>query len=127
MAFTPMNVAEIFEAFIDTSEKPLPIRLTAFDGSVAGPDDAKVGLNVRSLDALNYIVTHLRDDVGFGRAFVTGEIELTRVRLGHPIEAFDALMKLHEQFVMPPAATLAKIVRSLRSMGLPYVPVVPED
>lgn len=126
MAFTPMTVAEIFEAFIDTSEKPLPLRLTAFDGSAAGPEDAKVGINVRSRDALNHIVTHLRDDVGFGRAFVTGELELTRVSLGHPIEAFGALMDLHDQFEVPPAATLAKVVRSLRAMGLPYVPEIPE-
>lgn len=126
MAFTSMTVAEIFEAFIDTSEKPLPLRLTAFDGSAAGPEDAKVGINVRSRDALNYIVTHLRDDVGFGRAFVTGELELTRVSLGHPIEAFGALMDLHDQFEVPPAATLAKVVRSLRAMGLPYVPEIPE-
>ncbi|MEV0454195.1 cyclopropane-fatty-acyl-phospholipid synthase family protein [Catellatospora methionotrophica] len=53
----------------------VPVRFTAYDGSVAGPADAAVGFEVRSERALSYLVTG-RHELGLARAYVSGDLEV---------------------------------------------------
>ncbi len=52
------------------------VRLELFDGSSAGPVDAPVSIEIRSLRALSYLAT-ARGDLGLARAYVAGDIEVT--------------------------------------------------
>jgi cyclopropane-fatty-acyl-phospholipid synthase len=53
----------------------LPVRVSAFDGSVAGPDDAVVSVRVANERALRRIVT-APGPLGLARAYVAGDLEL---------------------------------------------------
>ncbi len=50
------------------------IRVTAYDGSAAGPSDAAVQLHVRTPRALNYLVT-APGELGLARAYVAGDLD----------------------------------------------------
>ncbi len=65
---------------------PLPLRVRAWDGSVAGPQDAAAVVTVRSPRALRRVL-YSPNEVGLGRAYVTGEIDVD----GDLSEALDAL------------------------------------
>jgi cyclopropane-fatty-acyl-phospholipid synthase len=52
------------------------LRVTAFDGSTAGPADATLGLELRTPLALRYLITG-GGTLGMSRAFVTGDLVLT--------------------------------------------------
>ncbi len=52
-----------------------PLQIQAYDGSVAGPDDAEVGLQIRSPKALSYLVT-APGELGLARAYVAGELDV---------------------------------------------------
>jgi cyclopropane-fatty-acyl-phospholipid synthase len=51
------------------------VRVTAYDGSQAGPAGAAVGLHVRSRRALAHLVS-APGELGFARAYVSGEMDL---------------------------------------------------
>ena len=53
----------------------MPVAFRAYDGSSFGPADARTTIVVRSPDALRRIVT-APDELGFGRAYVAGELEV---------------------------------------------------
>jgi cyclopropane-fatty-acyl-phospholipid synthase len=53
----------------------LPVAVRAFDGSRTGPDDAPATIVIRSPEALQRIV-QAPGELGFGRAYVTGELDL---------------------------------------------------
>jgi cyclopropane-fatty-acyl-phospholipid synthase len=52
-----------------------PLAIEAYDGSSAGPSDAKVRLVLRSPKALSYLIT-APSSLGFARAYVSGELEI---------------------------------------------------
>ncbi|MGA8246576.1 MAG: SAM-dependent methyltransferase, partial [Nocardioides sp.] len=52
----------------------LPVRLRAWDGSEAGPDDAPV-VELRSSDALRRLLWH-PGELGAAQAYVTGELDV---------------------------------------------------
>ncbi len=54
---------------------PLPFRVRAWDGSAAGPADAAAAVTVRSPRALRRVL-YSPNEVGLGRAYVTGEIDV---------------------------------------------------
>jgi cyclopropane-fatty-acyl-phospholipid synthase len=51
------------------------LRITAYDGSAAGPDDASVKIHLVSPAALSYLIT-APSSLGLARAFVSGELEI---------------------------------------------------
>jgi cyclopropane-fatty-acyl-phospholipid synthase len=59
----------------DLLGRDLPVGVTAYDGSRAGPADASATLAIRSPDALRRIVTS-PGELGFARAYVSGDLEL---------------------------------------------------
>jgi cyclopropane-fatty-acyl-phospholipid synthase len=72
-AVSDTRVAEAFANLIESDSR---IRLIAYDGSVAGREDAPVTLDIRSESAVRYIAT-APSDLGLARAFVSGELELS--------------------------------------------------
>ncbi len=52
-----------------------PLRITAYDGSVAGPEDAEVRIAIRSSKALAHLVS-APGELGLARAYVSGEMDV---------------------------------------------------
>lgn len=67
------GIAAVFARVIDTT---IPIRVSAFDGSTAGPLDADVGIELRTPTALSYLLTS-PGELGLARAYVTGHLRVT--------------------------------------------------
>ena len=67
-----MSVAELLS---DVLGDGVPVAFRAYDGSTFGPTEARTTIVVRSPDALRRIVT-APDELGFGRAYVAGELEV---------------------------------------------------
>jgi cyclopropane-fatty-acyl-phospholipid synthase len=79
-----------------------------FDGSAAGPDEPVATIDVRSPRALSYVAT-ATSDLGLGRAFVTGELDVH----GDLYTALAHLARLELNL------SLADRVRLLRDLGGP--------
>jgi cyclopropane-fatty-acyl-phospholipid synthase len=103
-----MSLAEILSIF---AEGRLPLRFTAYDGSKAGPDDAELGLNLRTPRGTTYLAT-APGELGLARAYVSGDLEPYGVHPGDPYELLNTLADKLE-FKRPPARTMARIVRSI--------------
>jgi cyclopropane-fatty-acyl-phospholipid synthase len=67
-----VSVADLLS---DVLGNDVPVAFRAYDGSSFGPADARTTIVVRSPDALRRIVT-APDELGFGRAYVAGELEV---------------------------------------------------
>jgi cyclopropane-fatty-acyl-phospholipid synthase len=67
-----MSVADLLS---DVLGDDVPVAFRAYDGSTFGPTNARTTIVVRSPDALRRIVT-APDELGFGRAYVAGELEV---------------------------------------------------
>ena len=103
----------IAEALNSLLKQPLPLRFTAYDGSAAGPEDSPYGIHLASERGLSYILT-APGDLGFGRAYVSGDLEVVGVHPGDPYEAF-RLIQSRLSFRRP---SPAEAVTLLRSLGL---------
>jgi cyclopropane-fatty-acyl-phospholipid synthase len=71
-AETSPKLAEAIARVVGSTD----IEIRAFDGSRAGPLDAPVRIEVRSPRALSYLATSPPGDLGLGRAYVTGDLEV---------------------------------------------------
>lgn len=89
----------------------LPFRFEAFDGSVAGPEDAPFKMTLLNERGLSYLMT-APGDLGFARAYVSGDLELEGVHPGNPYDAMVLIMS-QLKFKVPSAAEMVQIVRSL--------------
>src|SRR5262245_65101263 len=103
-----MTLAALVEEVLG---EDIPVGVTAYDGSTAGPPDPPATLHIRTPDALHRIVT-APGELGFARAYVAGDIELegdiyelialrkrvTQVRLSPRLmkQAIDELGGLHK-------------------------------
>ena len=103
-----LTLAEILEIF---AAGQLPLKFTAYDGSSAGPDDATLGLDLRTPRGTTYLAT-APGDLGLARAYVAGDLEPHGVHPGDPYELLRALAQKMD-FKRPPARVLANIVRSI--------------
>ncbi|MGH3413040.1 MAG: class I SAM-dependent methyltransferase [Marmoricola sp.] len=113
----------IAEMFTSLLVEELPLRFTAYDGSASGPEDAPVGLHLKNERGLAYILTAPQDqDLGIGRAYVSGDIDLTGA---HPADPYPAL-KLVQKGLKFRAPTPAEALALLRGVGLRhFVPPAP--
>jgi cyclopropane-fatty-acyl-phospholipid synthase len=111
-----MTTIKIAEAFDQLLKEPLPLRITAYDGSASGPEDAPYSFHVRNERGLAYLMT-APGDLGLGRAYVTGDLEVAGV---HPGDPYDALVMLQKglKFRRPSAPEL---VRLLTGLGLSHL------
>ena len=114
-----LTLAEILE--ILTAGDAVPMKFTAYDGSSSGPDDAEVGLDLRTPRGTTYLATS-PGELGLARAYVSGDVEPTGVHPGDPYDLLRALTaKL--SFKRPSTRVLANIVRSI---GLEHLmPIAP--
>ncbi|PVG83453.1 SAM-dependent methyltransferase [Nocardioides gansuensis] len=103
----------------------MPVRFTAYDGSTAGPPDCPVGLELRNRRGLSYLLT-APGDLGFARAYVTGDLVLHGVHPGDPYDALRLLMSRLE-FRVPSLPEVAEAVRGLGPDVLIPPPVPPEE
>ncbi|MGV0554355.1 SAM-dependent methyltransferase, partial [Mycobacterium kansasii] len=62
-----LSMAEILEVFAATGRHPL--KFTAYDGSIAGNEDAELGLDLRSPRGATYLAT-APGELGLARAYV---------------------------------------------------------
>lgn len=114
-----LTLAEILQIFAEGRE--LPLKFTAYDGSSAGPDDARLGLDLLTPQGTTYLAT-APGDLGMARAYVSGGLEMRGVHPGDPYELLKALAD-KVGFKRPPARVLANIVRSIGVEHL--IPIAP--
>ena len=85
-----------------------PVRIEAYDGSTAGPADARVTLVVRSSKALSHLVS-APGELGLARAYVSGELDVTGA------DHYTLLTQLARQKMA--ALTWSQRLSVLRSLG----------
>lgn len=103
-----MTVADAVAAFAPSG---LPVLLTAYDGSSAGPSESDYTLHVASQEGLAYLVS-APGELGIARAYVTGGLVIEGV---HPGDPHAALVHIQNglRLVLPPPAKLPEILRSI--------------
>ena len=79
-----MKLAEVFTMVVPEARG---VGFKAFDGSVAGPPDASVVLDIRTPRAVEYLAG-APSQLGLARAYVAGDLEI----VGDP---FEAMMRLY--------------------------------
>jgi len=110
--------------------QPVPVRFEFWDGSAIGPEDSVGTVYIRSVDALRRVMW-APGDLGLGRAYVSGEIELS----GDLFATLDALHRAgpRETGIGPTAVTALttlpaaiEAARKLGALGRP-LPNPPEE
>lgn len=115
------TIAELLDAVVDG---PLPVRVTAYDGSKAGPDSAPRSLHVATPRGLSYLAT-APGDLGMARAYATGDLVVEGVHPGNP---YDLLVDLEDlRFRRPDRHVLADVARTLGPRGLTPPPPPPQE
>ena len=112
-----MALAELFERIVGDGAG---IRFTAYDGSSAGAADAEVTLELRSPQALQYIVT-APGDLGLARAFVSGHLLVH----GDVYRALYGLVEYSRQDI--PWSERVQLLRDLGTGVLHRPPIPPEE
>src|SRR4051794_5752205 len=113
LTINKLSIAEVLNAML---KEPLPLRFTAYDGSATGPEDSPYGIHLATERGLNYILT-APGDLGFGRAYVAGDLEVIGAPEGDPYEVFKLIAsKLSFRRPNPVEA-----VNLLRSLGLSHL------
>jgi cyclopropane-fatty-acyl-phospholipid synthase len=118
---TQLEVAPALAQVLDA-----PVRVTAYDGSAAGPPDAPVQVEVRSRKALAHLVT-APGELGMARAYVSGELGL-RTGDRKPADHYAALRALARTKIA--ALTWAQRVEVVRALGreaLTWVEAPPQE
>ena len=117
-----LTIAEAVELLM---KEGLPFRFEAYDGSTAGPVDAPFTLRLVNERGLAYLMT-APGDLGFGRAFVAGDLQVEGVSVANPYEAMQ-LIQSRLNLKMPSPAELVHILRSLGLSNLKPPPPPPEE
>lgn len=120
-----MTTADIIAPLVSAAfGENAPVRVTCWDGSVAGPTSASLRLVIRNRRALRRIVW-APNELGFARAYVSGDIDVE----GDLVAALEDLDRLADPERGPgvtvDAATKKAILRAalrLRLIGLPPSP-----
>ncbi len=73
------------------------IRITAYDGSSAGPADAPYTLHLTNERGLSYLLT-APGELGLARAYVAGDLDVTGT---HPGDPYDFLRYMEENVTLP--------------------------
>jgi cyclopropane-fatty-acyl-phospholipid synthase len=103
------TIADAFDLLL---EEPLPLRFTAYDGSATGPEDAPYHFHLATPRGLAYLLTTPDADLALGRAYVSGDLQVSGVDAGDPYPALEAVYK-GLKLRRPSPAEMVGIVRSL--------------
>ncbi|MGB3695931.1 MAG: class I SAM-dependent methyltransferase [Gordonia sp. (in: high G+C Gram-positive bacteria)] len=117
-----MKLAQIFETLVGHD---LAIRITAYDGSSAGPENATYGLNLKTPRGTTYLVT-APGDLGLARAYVAGDLELIGAHPGDPYGALQALAG-DLKFTKPSAFEMAQVARAIGLEHFKLIPPPPQE
>lgn len=119
---SPSTVADMVKA---VTVPPLPVRITAYDGSVVGPASSGLELHVVSPRAFSYMAS-APGELGLARAYIMGKITMRGVEPGDPYNAFDRLEQLRTRLRRPSVGDARRILLALGRSGLrrPEVPEV---
>ena len=112
MTTIDQSTTTVAEAVASLLRDGLPLRLTAYDGSEAGPPDSPYGMHLRTERALSYLLT-APGDLGLARAWAAGDLELSGV---HPGDPYDVLQLLLDRVAMR-VPTPGEAVALLKSIG----------
>lgn len=105
---TRLTIAQAFGRLLRDG---LPMRFEAYDGSSLGPEDSPIRMRLLNERALSYLMT-APGDLGFARAYVSGDLQVDGVHPGDPYDAMQILLN-HMRFRVPSATEMVQIVRSL--------------
>jgi cyclopropane-fatty-acyl-phospholipid synthase len=125
MTLTTTEQITIGEAVSRLLPDGVPFRMTAYDGSAAGPEDAPIVLHLRTQRGLAYLLT-APGDLGVARAYVMGDLDVEGAHPGDPYEVMRMLMS-RLRFRVPPPAELLRIVRGLGLNNLKPPPPPPQE
>jgi cyclopropane-fatty-acyl-phospholipid synthase len=89
------------------------IRITAYDGSSAGPAEAPFTLHLNNARGLSYLLT-APGELGLARAYVAGDLDVTGT---HPGDPYDFLRYLEENVSLP-RPTVRAVVELVRNTGV---------
>lgn len=103
-----LSIADAFTSLL-TGEPPF--RFTAYDGSAAGPADARLHLELKNERGLSYLVT-APGDLGLARAYVSGDLDIHGVHPGNPYDAM-MIVKKDLKFRRPKAGEALALLRSI--------------
>ncbi|WP_435201122.1 class I SAM-dependent methyltransferase [Janibacter sp. GS2] len=120
-----MSTITIAGALASLLPEGLPVRLTAYDGSTAGPADASMRLDLRTERGLRYLVT-APGDLGMARAFVAGDLAVHGVHQGNLYPLLE-LMNNQDRWRRPNAAEALELVRGLGWQHLTPPPPPPQE
>lgn len=120
-----MSPIRIADALADIMPADLPVRLTAYDGSAAGPADAPIGLELRTERGLRYLLT-APGDLGMARAWVAGDLVGTGFHPGDLYPVLD-LMSSTDRWRVPGPADALALVRGLGWAHLNPPPPPPQE
>jgi cyclopropane-fatty-acyl-phospholipid synthase len=115
------TIAELVDAAVDG---PLPLRITAYDGSKAGPDSASRTVHIANHRAVSYLAT-APGDLGMARAYTTGDLVLEGVHPGDPYDVIVDLERVH--FRRPDPRLVLDLARVLGPRGLTPPPPPPQE
>ncbi len=121
-AAAPGVAARLAEAAATFVGDDLPLRLRAWDGSEAGPEDAPL-IELRSPDALRRLLWR-PGELGAAQAYVTGELDVP----GDLDEALTHALAVGRErglSARPGPAAIARGVRTIRRLGLLGRPPAP--
>ncbi len=116
-----MTIAGLLDSFLRGG---LPVRFSAYDGSEAGPSDTQIHLELCNARGLSYLLT-APGDLGFARAYVSGDLLVHGAPPGDPYAALTLLMSRLE-FRTP---SFAEAVGAVRGLGVDVLkpPPVPHE
>ena len=117
-----LRLAEILEIFAGDG---LPLKFTAYDGSSAGPDEARLGLDLLTPRGTTYLAT-APGDLGLARAYVSGDLDLRGVHPGDPYDLLKALAAQRD-FKRPAPRVLVDVIRSIGFEHLKPIAPPPQE
>jgi cyclopropane-fatty-acyl-phospholipid synthase len=103
-----MPLAKVFEIFLGGAPS---VRLTAYDGSSTGPENAPFQVDLKTPRGTTYLVT-APGDLGLARAYIAGDLDIIGVPPGDPYEALRALSD-NISFTRPSPLEMAQIARGI--------------
>ena len=122
---TPTGAPLVQQAVTAVLEEPLPMRLTAYDGTDVGPKDAAIQLRIENEEGLRYLLT-APGDLGLARAYLTGTLTGTGFSEGDPYEVFSLIkrdLRVKDLGKRDAASVLAPIVKTLGAKALKHPPL----
>ena len=117
--------ATIADALASVMPVDLPVRLTAYDGSAVGPEDAEMSVHLSTERGLRYLLT-APGDLGMARAYVSGDLVGTGFHPGN-LYPLLTLMDNQDRWQKPSPVRALELIRDLGWQNLNPPPPPPQE